>query len=114
MDDREYQQLKQILVDKRDRIHRRLRSIRVDHRQGDGSSEGERVEEAIDLENDELLSELDPATRRELTDVLGALERMDEGMYGTCVDCGEEIGTARLKAIPEALRCIDCAERDGA
>lgn len=27
-----------------------------------------------------------------------------------CLDCGEEIGAARLKAVPSATRCIDCQE----
>jgi DnaK suppressor protein len=35
------------------------------------------------------------------------LERIDNGTYGECDDCGEEIGQARLEAIPEATRCVD-------
>lgn len=110
MDDREYQQLREILTDKRDRIHRRLRKIHADRQQEDGPLDKDLEEQAIELENDEVLSQLEPATRQELADVLAALERMEEGRYGKCVDCGEQIATARLKAIPEALRCIECAE----
>ena len=37
-----------------------------------------------------------------------ALEKIDEGTYGTCMMCGEDIGVARLRARPVADLCIDC------
>jgi len=37
-----------------------------------------------------------------------ALRKIDEGTYGTCVSCGEDIGIARLNARPVADLCIDC------
>ena len=40
-----------------------------------------------------------------------ARERLAGGGYGTCVDCGGDIGFERLKATPSALRCIDCQTR---
>jgi DnaK suppressor protein len=40
-----------------------------------------------------------------------ALTRLADGSYGRCVDCGTEIGPARLEARPEASRCITCASR---
>lgn len=39
-----------------------------------------------------------------------ALIRIDEGTYGTCEDCGEEIFIGRLNAVPFALRCVECQE----
>jgi len=39
-----------------------------------------------------------------------ALLRIDEGTYGTCEDCGEEIAVGRLNAVPFALRCVECQE----
>ena len=110
MEDRELQQLKQILTDKRDRIHRRLRNIHADLQQEDEPLDKDIEDQAIELENDEVLDQLEPATRQELADVLAALERMEEGTYGKCIDCGQEISLSRLKAIPYTLRCIECAE----
>ena len=46
----------------------------------------------------------------ELQDIEAALERIGNGSYGTCCDCGAEVGRHRLKAYPAALRCIDCQE----
>jgi DnaK suppressor protein len=40
-----------------------------------------------------------------------ALLRIEEGVYGICEDCGEEIPIGRLNAMPFALRCVDCQER---
>ena len=37
-----------------------------------------------------------------------AIERLDEGTYGMCESCEEEIGVARLKARPVTTMCIEC------
>ena len=39
-----------------------------------------------------------------------ALFRLDEGVYGHCLECGEEIPERRLRALPFAIRCKDCEE----
>jgi len=41
--------------------------------------------------------------------VEGALQRIDDGTYGTCGECGEDISADRLEAIPAADRCIQHA-----
>ena len=48
---------------------------------------------------------------RELADVEAALVRIDEGNYGSCIDCGETIPAARLAVNPSARRCIACQEK---
>lgn len=47
---------------------------------------------------------------RQLRLIDEALERMEEGDYGICVECEEEIGLKRLNAAPWAQRCIRCQE----
>src|SRR3712207_9124672 len=42
----------------------------------------------------------------ELRDIDAALRRMDEGTYGDCDECGNEIGYPRLEAQPTATRCV--------
>jgi DnaK suppressor protein len=39
-----------------------------------------------------------------------ALERLEEGTYGHCFECGDEISPQRLRALPFAVRCKDCEE----
>lgn len=40
-----------------------------------------------------------------------ALERLREGEYGTCDECGQPIAPARLKAMPEVTTCVSCQDR---
>ena len=47
-------------------------------------------------------------TTRTLELVDEALERIEEGSYGNCARCGNEIDFARLKAIPQATLCMSC------
>jgi RNA polymerase-binding protein DksA len=41
-----------------------------------------------------------------------ALTRMDDGTYGSCVGCGQPIGTERLEALPWTTQCIDCKRKE--
>lgn len=47
----------------------------------------------------------------ELRDIESAFQRLKDGEYGICVDCGQEIGFPRLRAYPTAKRCIQCQEK---
>jgi RNA polymerase-binding transcription factor DksA len=40
-----------------------------------------------------------------------ALERLRLGDYGTCVECGEAIAAARIRALPEVQTCVRCQDR---
>ncbi|MGD0899644.1 MAG: TraR/DksA C4-type zinc finger protein [Thermoguttaceae bacterium] len=46
-----------------------------------------------------------------LEKIEASLERIDEGTYGTCEECGVKIPKSRLNAIPYATLCIKCASR---
>lgn len=60
----------------------------------------------------DLLADIDNAElSRDLTELRAleaALERMADGSYGQCIECGQNIDLERLKVEPAALRCIDC------
>jgi len=47
--------------------------------------------------------------RAELARIEAALRRIDEGEYGYCLKCGEDIAPERLRANPAATVCVDCA-----
>ena len=59
-----------------------------------------------DLEQADVTRDLD-----EFRGLESARERMARGEYGTCIECGGDIGFERLKATPSAIRCIDCQTR---
>ena len=48
---------------------------------------------------------------RQIRNIELARQRMDEGQYGICVDCGDEITYERLQARPTARRCIYCQQQ---
>ena len=47
--------------------------------------------------------------RRELLEIEGALTRIAEGRYGSCLRCGGPMGLQRIRAIPEARYCVTCS-----
>ena len=71
-------------------------------------------EQAIELENDEVLAGLDEMTLGEVRRLRAALRRIANGTYGVCATCGRVISEERLAAIPGALTCLTCStERPG-
>ena len=46
--------------------------------------------------------------RKLVEEIRGSLRRIDEGEYGVCSACGDDIGEKRLLARPVATHCIDC------
>jgi DnaK suppressor protein len=59
---------------------------------------------------DDVLTTLSESERREVLQIDGALSRMDEGSYGLCIDCEQEIPMERLRALPFTVRCADDEE----
>lgn len=49
--------------------------------------------------------------RRLIKKIQEALQRLDEGDYGICEECGSEIGVPRLKARPVTTLCINCKSK---
>ena len=47
----------------------------------------------------------------ELVAIDEALQRVADGSYGLCMDCGESIAAARLHANPVAMRCLGCQDK---
>ena len=68
-------------------------------------------EQAVEMEDDASLEGQATLVTREIGSVRRALERIDAGSYGDCVQCGGVIAEGRLEARPEAALCIDCARQ---
>src|SRR6185503_9992245 len=71
---------------------------------------------ADDVARDVTMAEID-RDAAELESIDAALERLDAGTYGRCIDCGTTIPRARLAQNPEAARCASCqrhSEQDSA
>lgn len=46
-----------------------------------------------------------------LRDIAAALQRIDDGVYGLCLDCDEPVAVKRLEFDPTASRCVDCESK---
>jgi len=78
---------------------------------------GDEIDAAIATEQAELRSQMASFESRELAQVEAALDKIKRGRYGRCEACDKPIAALRLKALPYATECIDCArngERRGA
>lgn len=73
------------------------------------SGDDDYEEMAAESANDETLEGVLRAAKDELNQIVLALKRVKSGAYGKCASCGMEIHEARLKAVPYASRCINCA-----
>jgi RNA polymerase-binding protein DksA len=71
--------------------------------------EADSSERAVQMEDDESLEAQAVLVSREIASVRRALERIEDGTYGECANCGSAIAEGRLEARPEAALCIECA-----
>ena len=84
---------------------------RVEHIQADLSEplSADFEEQATEREDDDALAGQEALLGREIVAVKAALARVDDGSYGECTRCGEDVSGKRLEAFPEAALCINCA-----
>jgi len=66
-------------------------------------------DQAIDLEDDEVLEGVGQAAQKEVGLLQQALKRIENGEYGTCAVCGDPISDERLNAVLYATLCRNCA-----
>lgn len=107
--------LKQILLVKREAL---IQQIKQQLGQSVTEEQQRRLEAAmdsgdqalVDLEREMGIS-LQEMRNRERQLIDDALDSLDEGTYGMCADCGEEISEKRLHALPFARLCVECQSK---
>ena len=100
--------LKAALQNKRSELARAIRSQSTQLKVCEG--EHELIDRMQSMSRrEETVTFLNTLTRT-LADVDAALMAMNEGSYGTCLECGEPIASRRLQAIPWASHCIRCQQ----
>ncbi|HEY7189581.1 MAG TPA: TraR/DksA family transcriptional regulator [Vicinamibacterales bacterium] len=107
-----YSELKRMLEDRRrellSAVQEKMRDVRAEgNKERDVLDQGESSEVDIQEDIEFALIQMKSET---LGKVDAALRRLEEGTYGNCFECGEEIAEARLRALPFAARCKDCEE----
>jgi len=104
------QQVEERLAQREREIEERREAIRAG---GDPTAE-----ELADYDNhpgdqgsETLIQEMDETTEvildEDMKRIREARQRLEEGKYGICVDCGKEIPAERLEAMPETIRCVE-------
>jgi len=102
-----HDKLKAELEERLQQLQARLAGIKKDVTQ---AHSGDSAEQSQERENDEVVDVIGNETVQSIHDIQSALARIDQGSYGICDNCGENISRERLKVLPQALRCVDCAE----
>ena len=111
MDQDKLSSIRAALEAERDRVQHQLEEL--------GAPTGSSVDFSVDegfadsgqatAERAEVLS-LVEELRAVYAEVIGALESIEAGTYGTCANCGKAIPVERLEALPTARLCVDCKQ----
>jgi RNA polymerase-binding transcription factor len=105
------------LLDALDERERRLREQIAERRDALGvvahppDPAGDIADKAFERERAEVEHDLIEMSLRELAEIAALRERVANGTYGECVECGEPIPPARLAVNPTARRCAACQSR---
>jgi DnaK suppressor protein len=110
LSDSEIEAVRAELKARRDRDRQRLGVLAEHPERGSAVSFGKRIgdgtSEAVSRLTDVGVGE---SLERGLKRVERALAKLDEGTYGICDACGKEISPGRLRAMPDAVLCLDCS-----
>src|SRR6266498_1186547 len=110
-----YSELKHMLDERRREIHAevqgKMRDVRAEGAWGGKLNE---VLDAVESSEADIQEDIEFALIQMKSETLNkvndALSRLEQGDYGYCFECGEEIAEKRLRALPFAVRCKDCEE----
>jgi DnaK suppressor protein len=115
LDDR-HATLKKILIEKREAL---IQEIKQQLGQSVTDEQARRLEAAMDSGDQALVDferemgiSLQEMRTRERKLIDEALDSLEQGTYGECADCGEEISEKRLHALPFARLCVECQSKN--
>lgn len=105
----DHQQAKQALLLRKNELLERHSRVARKTRHRDEPLPQDFAEQAVELENQEVLEALDVEIAEELRQIERALARIEAGDYAQCTSCGNDIPAARLQALPTTGLCVECA-----
>jgi DnaK suppressor protein len=107
---REITRLKALLLEKREEIIGEVQHIHASSQEMGQDGIQDMADEASNLYTKQILMSLSENQRKALREVDEALDRMEEGTYGTCDSCGNPVGLKRLHIKPFAKYCVQCQD----
>ena len=110
-----YAELKQMLDGRRRELQAEVQGkMRVVREEGTWGGKLNEVLDAVESSEADIQEDIELALIQMKSETLSkvddALARLEQGTYGNCFECGDEIAEKRLRALPFAVRCKDCEE----
>lgn len=106
----ELDRFRELLESKKQDLLARVRAARDSEHDTDDDEAPDLGDRALSTMTRDLKYELSGTERDLLRRIDEALERLREGTFGECQNCGNPVNTPRLDAVPWARHCIDCQE----
>jgi RNA polymerase-binding transcription factor len=111
MDKRKAEVYKRRLLEKREELQRLVSKSEQDGREADEEITQDLADKAANSYTKEFLFHQSDDNRRILQLVQEALGRLENGHFGLCVACHQDVQQKRLEAVPWARHCIECQEK---
>lgn len=108
MDKQQLQKIKETLLRMRQELLAEVQEKYAASRELSESNLPDLADVSSNAYSRELLLNLSEAQHRQMRDIDAALARLEQGEYGICANCGEEISPRRMEVRPISRYCIDC------
>jgi RNA polymerase-binding transcription factor len=108
IDKKQYPKFRKLLEERKNILLQHIENVGAELSYLDQSRPPELSEEAQEEAAAISLKALDAREREELEDIVLAIEKLDDKTYGTCDNCEEPIGLARISFLPSVRHCISC------
>jgi DnaK suppressor protein len=107
---REEKRFRKRLDAKRAELLGRVKAARSSETENNDAEAPDLGDRALSTMTRDLMYQLNTGERDILKRIDAAIDRIDDGNYGACVNCGKKVQLARLEAVPWARHCIECQE----
>jgi DnaK suppressor protein len=111
MDKKKLEQFKKQLEERQQDLRKIVARNEQDGRDADVGTAQDIADRAANSYTKEFLFHQSNSERQTLQMVESALSRLREGVFGECINCGNEINAKRLEAVPWTRYCIACQEK---
>lgn len=110
MDKRKTKSYHDKLMERRVALVGQVQAAEAYSRERDAEATQDPADMAANAYTKELLMSMSTNDRQLLESIDAALDRIDDGEYGKCINCGEPVSEKRLEAVPWARHCIRCQD----
>ena len=110
MDKRKAKSYRDKLLVRREGLVGQVQAAEAYSRERDAEATQDPADMAANAYTKELLVSMSANDRQLLESIDAALDRIEEGQYGKCINCGQPIQERRLEAVPWARHCLRCQD----